>query len=156
MPASILVASYEDGSEHRCRLADWLRHNAHDSEALGLLQRLQAGLTVYAGGGAQPLCRLWLEAPQGIVGTIQRDGTVTLQWNCQCDRLLSPDGSQHCLPCERCGDAQWVALGVVATLCDRCAQDLSEDLGDLGPAVASGEISEADAILTVARREVRR
>jgi len=48
------------------------------------------------------------------------DGTITLTWNMQVAKLLSPDGKLHCLPCEVCGGLQWVGLEVVSIVCDDC------------------------------------
>lgn len=79
-------------------------------------------------------------------GFADRDGTVTLVWNMQAARLLSPDGKLHCLPCEVCGGIQWVGLEVVSIVCDECA-----DLADCGPAVAAGEIDEAAAVALCTR-----
>lgn len=84
-----------------------------------------------------------------IDGKITNDGTVTMTWNCQTDQLRSPDGAQQYFPCERCGRPSWVATNVVSFLCDTCASAVGQDLEDLGPAVAAGEISEADAIARI-------
>jgi hypothetical protein len=56
-----------------------------------------------------------------ITGTADRDGTITFTWNMQAYQLLSPDGTQQLLPCEHCGQPQWVRLNVVSILCDICA-----------------------------------
>lgn len=55
-----------------------------------------------------------------ITGTTDRDGTITFTWNMQAYQLLSPDGTQHVLPCETCGQPEWVRLNVVSTLCNTC------------------------------------
>lgn len=79
-------------------------------------------------------------------GTINRSGDIEIRWNMQEEKLYSPDGSKHLLPCERCGLPQWASLPVVSILCDRCASVLSEDLGEYGAAVAAGEMSTEEAI----------
>lgn len=56
----------------------------------------------------------------GLRGFADPDGTVTLTWNMQVAKLLSPDGKLHCLPCECCGGLQWVALNVVSIVCSGC------------------------------------
>lgn len=75
-----------------------------------------------------------MENVNGLRGLTGRDGTITLTWNMQMARLLSPGGKLHCLPCEVCGGLQLVALNVVSIVCDECA-----DPADLGPEVAAGE-----------------
>lgn len=57
-------------------------------------------------------------------GNIDHKGTVNLSWTLDYDKLYSPDGLQHCLPCETCGQPQWVGLLTVSVLCDRCADGI--------------------------------
>ncbi len=39
------------------------------------------------------------------------------------DKLMSPDGTKHFLPCENkmCGEMHWVAVNVVSFFCDACS-----------------------------------
>ena len=53
-------------------------------------------------------------------GTIDRTGKCELKWDLQLEKLYSPDGLKHCLPCESCGEPQWVQLNAVSTLCALC------------------------------------
>jgi hypothetical protein len=57
----IVVAVYEDGTEYRCTLSMWRSANEEDDECMAAIAEMQAGHTVQMGGGAQPLCTLWLE-----------------------------------------------------------------------------------------------
>lgn len=61
-----------------------------------------------------------------MTGEITPSGKCTLQWDLMTEKLYSPDGTQQCLPCERCGQPQWVGLLTVSVLCDRCAKDFEE------------------------------
>ena len=63
-------------------------------------------------------------------GSFNKYGDVTLTWNIQGEKLYSPDGLSHCLPCETCGHPQWVSLLTVSVLCDRCALALDEPCCD--------------------------
>jgi hypothetical protein len=54
-------------------------------------------------------------------GTITKSGVVTFIFDTQVEKLLSPDGTQQCLPCETCGEPQWVSLPTCSVVCDRCA-----------------------------------
>lgn len=56
-------------------------------------------------------------------------GDCRLTWNSQGDRLYSPDHTQHCLPCDDCGQPQWVSLRTVSVLCLACGQREIEDDG---------------------------
>lgn len=59
-------------------------------------------------------------------GKIDRAGNVTLRFNMMGDKLYSPDGSQHCLPCELCGLPQWAHLLTVSVVCQQCANACPE------------------------------
>lgn len=61
-------------------------------------------------------------------GSIDRYGHCQLSWDTDEERLYSPDGSQQLLPCDRCGQPQWVAPNAVSVLCDDCAKPDPEDL----------------------------
>lgn len=56
-----------------------------------------------------------------IEGKYTSSGDITLTWNIQENKLYSPDGLSHCLPCDHCGQPQWVSLPSVAVVCDHCA-----------------------------------
>ena len=56
-----LIASYEDGTHVESSLAQWIIANCEDEECLIALERMRQGWTVKMGGGAQPLCRMWIE-----------------------------------------------------------------------------------------------
>lgn len=62
-------------------------------------------------------------------GSIDTAGNAVLRWNIQEDKLYSPDGAQHCLPCEDCGDPQWVSLLTVSVICPLCAPPLDDSDG---------------------------
>lgn len=51
---------------------------------------------------------------------INKNGDVTVRYNVIHNKLLSPDGTQHLIPCETCRSILWVALNVVSIVCDRC------------------------------------
>jgi hypothetical protein len=57
-----------------------------------------------------------------ITGKIERDGTVTVTWNIQAEKLVAPgwEGA-HYLPCEVCGLLQVVGGRIVACTCAACA-----------------------------------
>lgn len=55
-----------------------------------------------------------------ITGTIERDGTVTVTWNVQAERLAAPKGG-HYLPCEVCGVVLEVTGTVVSVICPGCS-----------------------------------
>jgi hypothetical protein len=55
-------------------------------------------------------------------GSIDKAGNAVIRWNIQDGKFYSPDGTQHCLPCETCGDPQWVSLPTVSVVCNRCAE----------------------------------
>jgi len=58
-------------------------------------------------------------------GKVDSSGTCTLSYNpSQGDALLSPDGSQQLLPCERCGAPKWVHVRVVSFLCSACDEEM--------------------------------
>ena len=65
-----------------------------------------------------------------MTGSHDRSGNIVLEWNSQAEKLYSPDGTQHCLPCDRCGQPQWVSLLTVSVLCDRCVADADLGLAD--------------------------
>jgi hypothetical protein len=46
-----------------------------------------------------------------------RIGDITIEFNSQGERLLSPDKTQHLLPCCKCGELHWVNLNVVSVVC---------------------------------------
>ncbi len=58
---NIIVAIYEDGQRYECAVSMWRSSNEDSDEAMECLERMQAGETVMMGGGAQPLCRMWIE-----------------------------------------------------------------------------------------------
>ena len=58
--------------------------------------------------------------------TFDKTGTITLTWNLQTDKLYSPDGTKHCLPCEICGKPEWVGLSTVSVMCQPCADSTNE------------------------------
>lgn len=45
----------------------------------------------------------------------------TVTWSFNGEQLRSPDGTKQLLPCEHCGECQWVETNVVAYLCQKCA-----------------------------------
>jgi len=45
---------------------------------------------------------------------------VKIEFNSQCEAILSPDGKQKLLPCDRCGKLEWKALNVVGFNCIPC------------------------------------
>lgn len=61
-------------------------------------------------------------------GTINRDGTVTIIFNHQEEKLVAPgremgfggDAQRQWLPCEACGAVNSVAWNVVTYTCDHC------------------------------------
>lgn len=55
-----------------------------------------------------------------ITGTIARDGTVTLTWNLQGERLRAPGENLQYLPCEVCGVVQVVTCNTVSMTCNNC------------------------------------
>lgn len=55
-----------------------------------------------------------------MTGKHTQDGQVTLSWDSQTEKLYSPDRTQQCLPCESCGQPQWVTLSTVAIVCLPC------------------------------------
>jgi hypothetical protein len=61
MTETVIVAVFEDGTTAQNPLHEWIEANFEDADCMALLPRLQAGEIITAGGGAQPLCRLWLE-----------------------------------------------------------------------------------------------
>jgi len=60
-----------------------------------------------------------------MTGKHEGNGDITITWNTCTERLKSPDGKVHLLPCESCGDPAWVALNVVSHICDQCSMALS-------------------------------
>jgi hypothetical protein len=52
-------------------------------------------------------------------GTISGDGTVTITFNLQAEKLEAPGGRMY-LPCDECGDIQICDFNVVSILCDDC------------------------------------
>lgn len=62
-----------------------------------------------------------------MTGKITSIGGCTLQWNMMDEKLYSPDGLQQLLPCERCGQPQWVSLRTVSVQCDACVEQLKGD-----------------------------
>jgi hypothetical protein len=67
-----------------------------------------------------------------MIGSIRKNGLVTLVFDLNMEKFLSPDGTQQCLPCEHCGDPQWVTLATCSVTCDRCVLAWAqEDAGDL-------------------------
>ena len=70
-------------------------------------------------------------------GKVDSSGTCTLSYNpSQGDVLLSPDGSQQLLPCERCGAPKWVHVRVVSFLCSACDEEM-----DRGVEMTPNELS---------------
>jgi hypothetical protein len=61
-----------------------------------------------------------------IYGTIEKDGTVTVTWNSQADKLEATQSGLHYLPCEICGVLQQVTWDIVVATCDRCVHILSQ------------------------------
>lgn len=59
-------------------------------------------------------------------GTIGPYATMTITWDANYERLLSPDGTVHLLPCEKCGKPEWHALNVVTFICDPCTKKFWE------------------------------
>lgn len=53
-------------------------------------------------------------------GSIDHVGQCVLRWDTQVEKLYSPDGAFHLLPCDHCGDPCWVALNTVSVVCERC------------------------------------
>lgn len=70
---SIVVAVYEDGTRYECAASMWRSANEESEEAMEAMARMLAGETVMMGGGAQPLCRLWI-AEMGEKGKCYQDG----------------------------------------------------------------------------------
>ena len=62
-------------------------------------------------------------------GKIDKTGKIELKWDLQLEKLYSPDGLLHCLPCEICGAPQWVQLNTVSVVCDRDAEMVSDLTG---------------------------
>lgn len=61
-------------------------------------------------------------------GTFDSNGLVTIVYNpFESNKLYSPDGSKHLLPCETCGNVQWVSIGTVSVICDSCANNRDND-----------------------------
>jgi hypothetical protein len=57
-----------------------------------------------------------------ITSKIERDGTVTVTWNVQTDKLMAPQWEgAHYLPCEICGVLQVVGGNIVSCICNNCA-----------------------------------
>ena len=63
-PGHLLICVYEDGTRYECPLSEWREANAEDQECTAAIARMSAGDIVTFGGGAQPLCRAWIEASQ--------------------------------------------------------------------------------------------
>ncbi len=58
-----------------------------------------------------------------------RGHSVTLSWEPENgDKLLSPDKTQHFLPCEWCLTFNWVSLSVVSYVCDCCSNGEGEGI----------------------------
>lgn len=58
-----------------------------------------------------------------ITGTIGRDGTVTITWNLQAEKLPTVWGGRilQYLPCEICGDVKPVNFSWINFICGNCA-----------------------------------
>lgn len=56
-----LITVYEDGTRFEEDPETWLGMNERSEEAQEIYCQLLDGGTVTVGGGAQPLCRMWLE-----------------------------------------------------------------------------------------------
>lgn len=78
--------------------------------------------------GQPTLCITCKERKEfGFTGCIDRHGKCELTWHLDYNKLYSPDGTQHCLPCEYCGNPQWVSLPTVSVVCEYCATEREQD-----------------------------
>jgi len=57
-----------------------------------------------------------------MYGKIDRSGICNLQWDLRQEKFYSPNGMQQCLPCEGCGQPQWVSLSTCSVLCEFCVK----------------------------------
>ena len=63
-------------------------------------------------------------------GRVWDDGVVHIAYDpITGDRLLSPDGLQQLLPCDRCGALKWVANNVASFTCTVCTNELEDGQG---------------------------
>ena len=53
-------------------------------------------------------------------GEYERDGTVSIHWNCQETKLASPSGGCY-FPCDACGVVYDVPHDVVSFVCESCS-----------------------------------
>lgn len=59
-------------------------------------------------------------------------GDVRIEFNSQCEEILSPDGKLKLLPCDKCGHLEWVQLNVVSKCCQPCWDMLNECVPEMG------------------------
>jgi hypothetical protein len=59
-----------------------------------------------------------------IEGETSRNGNCRLEWNLDYNRIYSPDGRHQLMPCDRCGQPQWVSRATCAVICELCADAL--------------------------------
>ena len=55
-----------------------------------------------------------------ITGKITRDGTITITWNIEAERLIVKPGETQYLPCCTCGVVYEVPLSYISFLCNPC------------------------------------
>jgi len=59
-------------------------------------------------------------------GHIADDGTVTITFNSQYERLETPTPGTHWLPCSECGKLFAVRFNVVSITCENCFNEYRE------------------------------
>ncbi len=73
MSSEIVVAVYEDGTRFEIEASAWLGMNEHSEECTEALESMRRGDSVMT-GGAQPLCRMWIDGDTARCAHCGSDG----------------------------------------------------------------------------------